>query len=583
MTALNFRNAPCFYLEVGQSSLKALNADHGLELPLERLPTGRLTEACKEKVTLRLREFFTHTPWQPRPRAYCAIGARGVSLRTFSLPSATNENLHRHLLLQVESEFPVPPDDLAWGYSLLNGQNNQPNASGMKQQFLVAAVKKEAVEEYAEILSRCGVTPVFTLAALARSSLCPHPAGSYAVLDIGQHYSELLAFENGVPTVLRVLPWGGENLTRSLGETLGVTRDEAEKLKLTPETARPADSELAPKVRNVIETSLTSLVGALNSHRNTQRIYLTGKTARFKDMAAQLARLLGRGVECQSVEVAPGEGRSAAILGLRKNAETGRDAQPLVLQVKQSNGAASITRPAPWKWVALAGALALTLLVLPYAEALLLKAHLSKKLAAIKADRSRLGTIDSEYNFLQYLKQNQPPCLDTLYLLAKAAPQGTKLDSLSMNRRGDLSWRGTLHDSQQVADFRSKLIDSGLFASVSVDEQTPSPDRQKLTVRMSAQWKPAAARLALNLGPTAEEIAKAKTNPPTFGPPGAAGFPMGFPGMGGGPPPGMPMPPPGRAPRSVVMPGKPGAPSPSLPPDAMPTITIPPGNPPPNP
>jgi hypothetical protein len=178
-------------------------------------------------------------------------------------------------------------------------------------------------------------------------------------------------------------------------------------------------------------------------------------------------------------------------------------------------------------------------LALPYLEALLLKPRLARKLAALKADRGRLPMIDHEFDFLQYLKANQPPYLDTLYIMAKAAPQGSKLDSLSMNRRGDLSLRCSLRNGDQVTEFRKKLIDSGLFANVSVEEQTPTPDRQKVMVRMSAQWKPLAERLALALGPSPEEIEKAKTRPRNTMP----GMPMMMPGMmpGGMGMPGTPM------------------------------------------
>ena len=91
-----------------------------------------------------------------------------------------------------------------------------------------------------------------------------------------------------------------------------------------------------------------------------------------------------------------------------------------------------------------------------------------------------------------------------------------------------------MQNSQQVTDFRSKLIDSGFFAGVTVEEQTPSPDRQKLSVRMSAQWKPLSARQALAFGPTAEEIEKARTRPrePQIGGPGMMPM-LGGPGMPG--------------------------------------------------
>jgi hypothetical protein len=241
----------------------------------------------------------------------------------------------------------------------------------------------------------------------------------------------------------------------------------------------------------------------------------------------------------------------------------------VTLQSKPTNGSAALARPAPWKWAALALGLAIFLLTLPYLEAPLLKWRLSKRLKAIQADRGRLVAIDRDLDFLRNLKQNQPPYLDALFLLAKAAPPGSKFDSLSMNRRGDLALRGSMKDGQQVVGFRSKLIDSGFFASVAVEEQTPTPDRQKVAVRITAQWKPANDRQSLSLGPTAEEIEKAKNRPKD---PPAGAFPAmdmgGFPGAvpiipprpGGGAMPG-----PGKrisAPGNTMMPTPPPATNP---------------------
>jgi hypothetical protein len=182
-------------------------------------------------------------------------------------------------------------------------------------------------------------------------------------------------------------------------------------------------------------------------------------------------------------------------------------------------------QPGMRRWIIASACLVLGLFLLPYAEALLVRAPLSRKLADAKKDESRLALIDRNMQFLQSLKQNQPPYLDALYLFSKSVPQGAKLDSVTMNRRGDVSIRGSMRNGEQVLEFRSKLITSGFFASVTVEEQTPTPDRQKVNVRMSAQWKPFKDRAGLSIGPTPEEIAKATNAPP--------------PGAG---PPGMPMP-----------------------------------------
>jgi len=87
-------------------------------------------------------------------------------------------------------------------------------------------------------------------------------------------------------------------------------------------------------------------------------------------------------------------------------------------------------------------------------------------------------------------------------VLALSAPPGARIDSLSLLRNGDLSLRGSAGDAQAPGAFRSKLIDSGFFARVVVDEQTPSPDGQKFTFRISGQLKPDGARRPLQLAAT---------------------------------------------------------------------------------
>jgi len=457
-------------------------------LSLERLENGRLTPLCAERLTLSLRVFLKRHRWRPRLRAFCAVGARGVSLRRLTLPAASKEEVQRLLPLQIEREFPLSPDELAWGSRPLGPERASGNGAPAAQQFLVAALKREVLQEYAEILSGCGLNPVFTLAALARSSLCSQPPGSYAVLDIGRSHSELIAFEEAVPTSIRLLPWGGEDLTRAIEKHLAISHAEAEKLKLHWEEQLGSDGELRDKAHEALAAEFKSLARILQTHWRGQKLYLAGATARLAGLAPSLASALGAIVECAPIETCRGEGRSAAILGLKRTIEDNGTGPSLILELKHSRETQP-ARPNSWKWAALAVSLAAAALCLRYAEPFFQKPRLAKKLAEIKAYRERLPNMERELSFLQYLQTNQPPYLEPLFALANYAPAGTRIDSLSLNRRGDLSLRASMRDSQQVTDFRSKLIDSGLFTSVTVEEQTPTPDRQKVTVRISAQWK----------------------------------------------------------------------------------------------
>ncbi len=488
MNLATLLNSPPLFVEIGPDSLKARRGNDGVELPLERGPDGNLTAPGKEKTIAALKDFLKAKSWQPRARAWCAIGSRGVSLRRLSLPAGTKEEFQERLLLQIEGEFPLPPDELAWGCQPL-GQPQPSNSLMARQDLLVAAIKKELVAGYQEVLRACGTEPVFTLAALARWNACGRPAKSFAMLDISGGQAELTVFENAVPTATRIIFWDGKNISDPSHAQL---------------------ETLAPSLK-------TSVAGT--------KLFISGNGLP-KDFAERLERSLGNGCDCSGLETSPVTGGSMAIAGLEKFAAN--DGAPLLIGMEPASGTSASFTSVDWKkWGTRVGVLAAVMLLLPYAEALLLKPHLEKKVAAFKTEAARLEVIDRELDFLRDLKLNQPPYLDVLYVFSKAVPPGTHFDSLSLNSHGEVSLRGAFRDGQQVVDFRDKLIASGFFTNVVVEEQVPTPDRQKVNVRMSALEKTAVQMLSASARLTADDTAKdGKTNSPAL-PPGAPSGPPG--------------------------------------------------------
>ena len=492
MNRLESTNASGLFIDIGQGFFRAVHNGGVFAFPLDRGEDGRLTGECRERLTLSLREFLRKQDRASGRSAFCAIGARGVSLRRLNLPASSKDDLQRVLRLQIENEFPLSPDDLAWGSRPIGPPKPPANGGPARQEFLVAAVKKEALEEYAAILAQCGVAPLFTLAALARAELHPPPTGSGAVLDIGRTHSELMTFDDGVPASIRILPWGGETITRFIQEKLAVSRDEAEELKLRPEQAWAASDPRRPLLQDARESALALLAETIRPPTRGEKLYLTGKSARDPRLAAVLAGLPAGAVCCESLEPASGSAPSAAIAGLMKFTGANSAFPPLILELNGGRVAVRPARPAVWKWAAAAALLALAALFFPYAQAIVGKPILEKKLAALQADRGRLSTIDQELEFLKFLKQSQPPYLDMIYLLARSVPQGTRLDGLSMGRHQQISIRLKMANAGQVSDFRSKLIDSGWFANVMIEEQTPSPDRRVWwhSARPQIGWPP---------------------------------------------------------------------------------------------
>ena len=481
MKNLTFMKSPPLYLEFSREALIIFNGHDGAQFPLERAADGRLTAADRERLTTVLKQFLKGRGWPASSPGWCAIDARGVSLRCLLLPAVAGDGLRQVVRLQIESEFPLSPDELAWGYRLLGQPQRQPDGA-LKQAVLVAAVKIEIVSDYSEVLTAVGITPVFTVSALARSALCPQPPASYAVLELGPDQCELAGFEGDASAFVRVL-------------AAGVPAGEA---------------------------ALDDLARTVGSHCRNAKLYIFGDA----DVTAQFARRLPIGLAVEPLKIAAGGGRSSATLGLEKIAEE-QGSLPLPLLLKPVVGPKQIVEPALLEWGLRALFLLLAVLLFPSLEAMVCMKPLAEKVDAFKVKAGLVETnVDRDLGFLQDLQHGQPPFLESVYVISKAAPQGIHIDSLTMNRHGAVTLRGALRNGDQVADFRAKLISSGFFASVTVEEQSPTQDRQKVNVRMTAQWQPPAALRSLKIGPTEAELG---TNAAASGPK----IP-GMPGMGGG-------------------------------------------------
>jgi hypothetical protein len=280
---------------------------------------------------------------------------------------------------------------------------------------------------------------------------------------------------------------------------------------------------LLPAGKSADPASLETLARQMQTLCAGRTVYVLGNP----EATMPLARLLGNA----AMLVNPAENGSTAILGLKRLAEE-QGEMPLSLQLKPASAPKRLVEPALVEWGMRAAFLLLAVLLFPTLEAALFTTPLSEKVSTFQAKAANLETnVDQEMGFLQALKQIQPPYLESIYIISKVAPPGIHVDSLTMNRRGEMNFRGTLANGDQVADFRAKLIASGYFAGVTVEEQTP--EHQKVTIRLTGQWKPLVQLQAVSVGPTPAELA-ASTNAPDAAPGGLSGHGPGhFPGPGG--------------------------------------------------
>lgn len=392
---------------------------------LEFYANGKSATAAADSADLteELRGFAKSTDLPNSGNAWCFIPARGVTLRRIKLPATTPANREQLLRLQIEREFPLPPDKMAWGWREIANEKNE---------VLVAAVRKDLVDPIAEALHTLGLTARF-MPDILTEGLAEETSNALTVLNLGKTVIELARFESGIPMSVRTFSRNGDDDSQ-LASRLARAANGSQVIQCS------GDQPLATAIRDVFEGKV----------KNSD----------------------GNDLDSLSKLIASERINQLPILRLSVAEET----------------TSKISTTLPVRWMALAALLLVGLFCTRYLGAFIGEARLQQELADIEQRQTGFPAINQEVNFLQHIQKNQPPYLAALAVFSDAAPRGTKVESLSIDRRGEFSFRGQLQNSQNASDLRTKLIESGLFSNVVMEEQSTVPNKKQVNVRFTARW-----------------------------------------------------------------------------------------------
>ena len=228
-------------LDIGSTSLRAvelkmhrtgrptLSHSHEIPLPSGAVVRGAVIDA--DAVNGALKRLWTQGGFKSK-KVVLGAGNQGVLVRNLSVPKMPIKHIQKSLPFYVQSLLQTPiTESLLDFYATSESQGEK----GAVINGLLVAAGKKAMLETIRVVETAGLTPAeveITPFALNRILINrPEGSGTVAIIDIGATSTSIVVSTDGIPSFVRIISAGGEDLTQALQVGLGIAGESAENLK----------------------------------------------------------------------------------------------------------------------------------------------------------------------------------------------------------------------------------------------------------------------------------------------------------------------------------------------------------------
>jgi len=296
---------PSVGLDIGTSSVKLIQLQKtGSESKIIRFGVAPIKNRNKEEAINKVLAENNITT----KNVNTSVSGQGVILRYAQLPKMSLEDLRTSVILESDKYIPFPAEEVNIDCYIIKELPQD-----KKMLVLVAAAKKDLIEQRISLLEKIGLVPdVISIDSVALANVfnvfCQTAAATpdkkepeslscqtIGVLNIGGTFSSLDILDKGLPLFTRDIFIGGNDITKRIINQFSLSEEEAEKMKSSTE----AD---AAKIISASETILTNLATEIRfsfDYFETENnlpittLYITGGGSYLKGVDNFLQQSLG--------------------------------------------------------------------------------------------------------------------------------------------------------------------------------------------------------------------------------------------------------------------------------------------------
>ncbi|MFN7015650.1 MAG: type IV pilus assembly protein PilM [Fimbriimonadales bacterium] len=190
----------------------------------------------KAAVATALKKLLADSGIGTKQAAFSLAGQNSVVVRILEVPRMSPTELRQHMDWEIGRNIPFADTRVQSAYEVVRRPNTDPNSDNME--VVLAVAQQDAVDSLVDIADKLRLEPYaidVEPLALARSLLLTQPEmqnQNVAVVNLGAESTSIDIYSYGLLSFPRMLPTGGNMLTRAIAERMMISEADAEQLKV---------------------------------------------------------------------------------------------------------------------------------------------------------------------------------------------------------------------------------------------------------------------------------------------------------------------------------------------------------------
>lgn len=190
----------------------------------------------KNAVAATLKRLLADSGIGTKQAVFSLAGQNAVVVRILEVPRMNPVELRSHMDWEIQRNIPFADTRVQSAYEIIHRPGEDPQDPNME--VVLAVAQQDAVDGLVDIADKVGLEPYaidVEPLALGRSLVLSQPDmqhGAVVVINLGASATSIDIYDQGLLSFPRVLPTGGDMMTRAVADRLMVSEAEAEQLKV---------------------------------------------------------------------------------------------------------------------------------------------------------------------------------------------------------------------------------------------------------------------------------------------------------------------------------------------------------------